>query len=261
MKKVLLLLVAMTAAINSFAQEAKEKTLFYESFGTPTSDKNEPLADHVWDNNPGTSIDFIVGENVDEITGDVTLALNVRSNNPSNYEGASGSGNLYFNNNKKNEITFSGINTSKTENNTLSFGVFGKGEDEFHYIDEITGDAETTFRVKYYLGDDDLDGVRVDEATIGKIVTAAKTWYFISGIALPKHENLKIRFYAKKKCEVRIDDVKVTGTDKSGVETILTDQRSESSDSIYDLQGRKLQTPPESGLYIQGGKVVRSVRP
>lgn len=256
MKKILLL-IAASAALTASAEEAQ--VIFKETFGTPSSEKNEPIAEHVWDN-PIESYAWVVGINVDETTQAESEALNVRSNNPSKgYDDASGDGNLYFNNNNENSFSIMHINTADTDNNTLSFGIFGKGDDEFHYVNSEM-ETKLAFRIKYYdldnpyipegPEDEEDGGVRIDDK-IDAIISVAKTWYHIEAIELPKLANMEIRFYCKKKCEVRLDDIVIAGTNASGVETVVA---AANDGAIYDITGRRLQAEPNHGFYIKGGK-------
>lgn len=51
-------------------------------------------------------------------------------------------------------------------------------------------------------------------------------------------------------------NVKVTFTAKQAVVTDIRDIKPEGSDSIYDIQGRKLDKEPASGIFIKNGKKV-----
>ncbi len=209
MRKFLLSLIVMLP-LAAFAQQ--RVVVFHETFGNPTSEKGELIKDHKWDYdtiNSGIRYTWRFDFNSAGLE-----TLNVRNNNPSTYAGASGGGNLYFNNDKSNELTIWGINTSKTTDNRFSFGIFGKNE----------GDANDTVRFKYYLTEDELDtGVRIgadETAALGGGVSAVKVWYLVQNIAIPQCERLRLRVYAKYKSEVRVDDLKITGLTTSGIEEV-----------------------------------------
>lgn len=213
MKKFLLSLIVMLP-MAVFAQQQRV-VVFHETFGNPTSEKEELIKDHKWDYDASSGITYTWQF---DYNSSGLETLNVRSNNPSNYEGASGGGNLYFNNDKSNELTIWGINTSKTTDNRLSFGIFGKNE----------GDANDTVRFKYYLTEDELDeGIRVaadETAALGGGLSAVKVWYLVENIAIPQCERLRLRVYSKYKSEVRVDDLKITGLTTSGIEDVEQDE-------------------------------------
>ena len=110
-----LLFMALFSTASAVAAQDK---IFSEDFGTPSSEKDELIEDHVWN-----------GTNKSLLSWNLLLdgsSLNVRSNNPSDYDGASGDGNLYFKGCAS--FTIAGIATDGYDNLTLSFGAFGKNK-------------------------------------------------------------------------------------------------------------------------------------
>jgi len=208
--------MALAAAVSVSASAAGRVTVFSETFGTASSEKEELIGDHQWDNpqsESGLHYTWTFG-----YTKNGAESLNVRNNNPADYNGASGSGNLYFNNDKTNEFIIWGINTSATTDNRLSFGVFGKSDG----VGEVDSNGNPEIpdihkmRVKIYTPTTDpVEGERIGQAEIESKAGAIKTWYKVENIAIPECENLKLRFYTKKKAEVRIDDILITGVAKA----------------------------------------------
>lgn len=181
-KKLLLLIV-----LCSFVKVQAQDVLFKEDFGTATSEKEELIEDHVWSYLPETGIGYTY-----------TGALNVRTNNPSDYTDASGDGNLYFNG-EPSVFTISGIKTSGYTDILLSFGVFGKDAGQ---AKEMT--------VSYKDGDND-EVLLLDLNNVGLTATK-KTWELLSDIPdLPASESLSLIFASKGIAEIRIDDVIIKG--------------------------------------------------
>lgn len=266
------LYLALTLASMVLTATAADRTVvFSETFGTATSEKEELIADHAWDNpqnENGLHYTWTFGT-----TKNGAESLNVRNNNPSDYSGASGNGNLYFNNDKTNEFIIWGLNTSKTTDNRLSFGLFGKSDGSAADEDGIP-DAHK-MRVKIYTPTTDpVEGERIGQSDIEAVAGSAKVWYKISDIALPECENMRLRFYTKNKAEVRIDDILITGVSKvpgaignvsddaSGpiviTSTGLLSVRGAQTVTVHDLAGRVVGysrgdtdfTHLPSGLYI-----------
>ncbi|QIG89192.1 T9SS type A sorting domain-containing protein [Chryseobacterium sp. POL2] len=135
-----------------------------------------------------------------QFTGSATT--DVRSSNGSSttdYSVASGNGNVFLNANSK-FIEISNINTSNYTNLTLSFGV-------------RKGTNATTQPVKIQVS---TDGTNYTPLTYNNLPTGSGTvkWYYVSASGLiPSTSNLRIRFTGNDSTnEVRIDDVKLTGT-------------------------------------------------
>ena len=201
MKKITFIAFVFFASIST----AKAQTAFYtETFGTPTLDtpvttpgesKNELLQNHVWDTNVVTYTWTLVYNTDPTLPG----TINVRNNNPSTYAGASGVGNLYFNSNAANSFTITG-NTSGFSNVKLSFGIFGK----------VAGDAKKM--VVQYSIDGGNQFIPIATAEIAALTAAAKGWELISNIPFPTSESVKLKFSTPNLGEIRIDDVKLSGT-------------------------------------------------
>jgi hypothetical protein len=273
-----------------------QSTIFLETFGTTkvsrdgcTSvavpgtaeagkydpQKNELFTDHDW------SIDSHVWNNgvvysqnsaiITQNTCDSTrTSLNIRTNNPSNivgntYTGASGNGNLYFNANVNNSFTISGINTLNYSGISLSFGIYGKNKSDVKFL-----------KLQYDNGTGLTDA---GSAQIAALSTTKATWLLASGITLPASSNLSLTFSSPNlngaaPIEIRIDDIKISGTPAStAVNPLKTDNRkvyvsnsvitldgfASGSIEIYNMQGKKvftsqvqesIQPDLAKGLYI-----------
>lgn len=188
MRKITFLAVLIMASVGLL----KSQTTFYtETFGTPTSEKGEVLSTHVWDTNVVTYT-----WTMDETTAPGTI--NVRSNKPSTYSGASGSGNLYFNANATNKFTITG-NTTGFNDVKLSFGIFGK----------TAGDSKKMV-VEYSIdGGNQYTGIAATE--IAALTATAELWEVITTISIPTATSVKLRFSTPNLGEIRIDDVKLAG--------------------------------------------------
>ena len=258
--------VAMAALISlpSFMSAQETKVIFSENFGTPTSEKDEAVTDHVW-NNSSTMYSWSNAEDI-----------NVRNNKPSEgYEGASGDGNLYFNE-KPVSFTISGINTQGYGKIILSFGIFGK-------------DAGAAKQMIISYRDNNGDSIFIADTKDLGLAAAKGTWELISsGLSLPASSNLSISFASYEgdaKAEIRIDDVIIKGTQTaSGItateatvniyadgQTLRLEGISPTDFvSVYSISGNKvlevpaaatIQTNLPQGIYLvkAGQKITRVV--
>ncbi len=186
------LFVACLSVVASAA--GAQEVVFKETFGTPASEKDELLEDHVWGENPSSmfaSALLLEGSSV-----------NVRSNNPSDYEGASGDGNLYF----KGCASFSilGISTADRSSLNLSFGAFGKKVDDVKLM-----------KVEY-AKDGGAKALLADFASLD-LNTGKKKWTKVENIALPQANSLDLTFTSNltdllADGGIRLDDITVTGS-------------------------------------------------
>lgn len=191
--------------------------------------------------------------------------LNIRTNNPSSYTGASGNGNLYFNANQTNTFTIRGINSHNYTNISLSFAVYGKNKSDVTFL-KVQCDTGTGL---------------ADIATtqIAALSTTKATWLTVTGATLPTSDSLLLKFSSPNlngtaPIEIRIDDVKVTGTlNVSSVNTTNVDTRklymtssglsfngfTDETVQIFNTQGKRvysaqvrdlIQTNLPTGLYI-----------
>ena len=289
MKKITLLFLGIEAlTITANAQDI----IFKETFGStqPTRgtctsvtvpgtaepgkydpQKNELFTDHLW------SIDSHVW-NVGVVYSQTSVAtanpgacddtgttLNIRTNNPSTFTGASGDGNLYFNANVNNSFTVSGINTSDYNNVKLSFGIYGKNK-----IDV------TLLKLQYDSGSGFTD---LGTTQIAALSTTKGTWLTVSNLPVPSAVNLILKFSTPilngiVPIEIRIEDILITGTKiETSVNTLNPDNRkltvsnsaitltgfTTGNVEIYNTQGKKvftsgltetIQPQLSKGLYI-----------
>jgi len=265
MKKNSLLFLGM-AAFTATGISA-QTTIFKETFGTTQTtregctsgttsglydpQKCERYIDHNWSAESHVWNEGITYTPVSGITtsgcDDSGTTLNIRTNNPSlssNYSGASGNGNLYFNSNATNSFTISGINTSAYSSVTISFGIFGKS----------AGDARKIV-VQYIDNGGSLTNIAA--TNIAALNATAKVWELISGVSLPSSGNLTVRFSTPNSGEIRLDDIIITGTvQPTSVNSLNTDKRKlnvsnstitltgflNESVEIFNMQGKKMFT-------------------
>ena len=183
--------IATTAMFSLSTSAQTAVTIFSEDFGTASSTKSELIEDHVWETNSSDMFSWTVDdESVD--------GINVRNNNESDYEGASGSGNLYFKG--KATFTISGINTAGYEDIVLTFGVFGKNEGDINAMTLTINDGTTETTVS--LADMNLD------ATAG-------TWSVATVSDIPATATLTLTFASTLDAAddggIRLDDITITG--------------------------------------------------
>ncbi len=193
-----LLLAALTAATTSTSASADngtatKTTLFSEDFGTAATEKDEPIESHVWAKNPSAMFSWTTATADDNV--------NVRTNNPSDYDGASADGNLYFKGVAS--FTITGIATEGYEGLELAFGAFGKNAGDVKAMTaECKADGGQAAQVA------DFANLGLDE---GK-----KKWSKASGIALPQAKSLTLTFSSNLNLAddggIRLDDITVTGT-------------------------------------------------
>jgi len=293
MKKITLILVGIsifTGFINA------QTIIFSETFGTTKAtrdactsvavpgtaepgkydpQKNELFTDHDWNANSHVWNDGVAYSQTSAIItqnacDSVRTSLNIRTNNPSTtvgntYTGASGNGNLYFNANVNNSFTISGINTLNYTGISLSFGIYGKNTSDVKFL-----------KLQYDNGTGLTD---VGATQIAALSTTKAKWLLASGITLPASSNLNLTFSSPNlngtaPIEIRIDDIKISGTSTStAVNPLKTDNRkvyvsnsvitldgfASGSIEIYNMQGKKvftsqvqesIQPDLAKGLYI-----------
>ena len=172
-----------TSDSDSSSTTSGKSTIFYETFDTPSSSKDEAIEDHVWETNGSSYFSWEVADD--------DSSINVRSNNASDYEGASGSGNLYFKGYAS--FTISGIQTNTTtadgvtpdySNVELSFGTFGKSDDDIKCMTLTITDGKDNVSVYDFSELDDSYGLE----------TAAGTWGTLSFSGFQYYSPLTLTF-------------------------------------------------------------------
>lgn len=272
MKKITLLFLGIVAlSITASAQDI----IFKETFGTtqPTRgtctsvsvpgiaeagnydpQKNELFTDHLWSTDSHVWNDGVTYSQTSVATSnpgacdDSGTTVNIRTNNPSTFTGASGDGNLYFNANVNNSFTVSGINTSNYDNVKLSFGIYGKNKVDV-----------TLLKLQY---DNGTGLTYLGTAEIAALSTTKATWLTVSDITLPSGTNLSLIFSTPTlngiaPIEIRIDDIIITGTAvETSVNSLNTDNRkltvsnstmtlkgfTTGNVEIYNIQGKRVFT-------------------
>ncbi len=226
----------LVACVSSLSIVATAQTVvFQEDFGTPTSEKAEVFEDHEWGNNAATMFNY-----TSLLDGS---GLNVRSNNPSDYEGASANGNLYF----KGCIEFSivGINTAGYNSMKLSFGAFGKNKDDV-----------TLMKVDYAV--DGGDRTALANFADLELDTAKKKWTKVEGLELPSGTTLDLIFSSNLSDltadgGIRLDDIVITGETTDGITAAAA---SHGGVAIHGNTIKYLGSTGNAALYdIRGTKV------
>ena len=253
MRKIFTSTLAIVAAItlNAIAAHADDtlSVIFYEDFGTASSEKNEAIEDHVWNTNSSSMFSWSLA------TDD--SSINVRTNNASDYDGASADGNLYF----KGYATFviTGISTSGYSDITLTFGAFGKNKGDVVGMTLTCNDGTSSDTTNF-------STLNLDET--------AKTWSVATVSSIAETSSLTLTYTSSLDPDddggIRLDDIKLTGYVSSGVTAVTASQvgryavigRSVSSiegdAAVYDITGRKVTTVaegesvtlPAAGVYI-----------
>lgn len=250
--------VAAMMAVPSSVLAQAEVTIFQEDFGTAASEKDEALEDHVWGGNPESMFSWTA----DEATGS---SVNVRTNNPSDYEGASGDGNLYFKGYAS--FTISGIDTKGYKDVRLSFGAFGKNAADKY--DESKGETLVADVVNMKLTCA-AGGETKELADFSKLDLdqGNKTWTLVSGVTgVPAADGVSLTFTSAVPNEdggIRLDDIRLTGVDISagignvnaGEEAIYYDGNSLSyraaggAAAVYSVSGSRM-------LVVKAGDTVQ----
>lgn len=191
----------------AFAQE--NKVVFKEDFGTASSKKDEPIENHQWETNDKSMFTWNVADG---------SSINVRTNNKSDYDDASGDGNLYFKGIAS--FTISGIKTENYKDLKLAFGVFGKNSAATNT--EALGKntpADINFMKVTCTA---IEGTPVEVADLSKLSLNqdGDVWDHLDGIALTNQsKTLTLTFTTSLDATadggIRIDDVTITGTDIS----------------------------------------------
>lgn len=233
-----LLLACFTVAVSA---ASAQEIVFQENFGTPSSEKDELLADHVWGVNPASmfaSTLLLDGSSV-----------NVRSNNPSDYEGASGDGNLYF----KGCARFSilGISVGDYSSLQLSFGAFGKNADDVN-------------KMKVEYAKDGGESVLLADFASLNLNTAKKKWTKVDNLALPQANSLDLTFVSDMPDltadgGIRLDDIIITGQKNATGISQVTDTQAGLLVGEHALQYLGRQT--QAILYGLDGRKVANLTP
>ncbi len=209
-------LFAMTAVPAGISAQ-NETVIFSEDFGTAASEKDEPISEHDWGTGDASMFSWTPAEG-----DDGTNSINVRTNKPSDYDGASADGNLYFKGSAS--FTITGISTENYSDVTLSFGAFGKNADDIKNMTVSYTDGTTAKEV-------------TDLSTLGFNASKGK-WSTGTITGLPAAKSLSITFSSSIPDEdggIRLDDIKVTGASTStGIKDNVSD------DNTIGISGRNL---------------------
>lgn len=227
--------MALSLASTSLMADDATTIIFYEDFGTASSEKDEAIEDHVWATNSSDYFSWVIPSDDDNI--------NVRTNNASDYDGASADGNLYF----KGSATFtiSGINTADYSNVGLSFGAFGKNKKDVECmtLTITSADGQAT---EVDFGDLDLD-------------TSKKTWSVATISDVPSTESLQLSFTSSLDVDddggIRLDDIKLTG---EAISTGITSL--EEAPIMFQVEGSAVLSSTAADIYSLSGRRVASVK-
>lgn len=228
MKKTLLFfgMVVFSACVSA------QTTIFSETFGTTKTTrgncptvilgttetgkydplKNEQYTDHDWSPNSHVWNNGIAYSQTSAVTSSVDAcdnagtSLNIRADYPSNMIGSSGNGNLSFCANTANSFTISGINTQNYKNIVLSFAILG-----------LNNADAMQLRLQYDNGEGFTD---IGQNQIGSLSTVGLNWLQVNNIILPAGSIFSLKFSTpitnplnkNNPVEIRIDDIKITGT-------------------------------------------------
>jgi hypothetical protein len=192
----LVVIYALTAALNA------QPIIFAENMGVPTG--TTAIAAYATGTAPATF------ENAATLTydqGDATAAADVRSSNPSSgYVGASGGGNIFFTSSAgERGFAIGGIAAANYNSLQLTYG----------YRKE-NGSALPTFSVDYWNGSGWVTIANTAGDLFNEAANAAVGWYLAKTLNLPigaQIDGLKIRFVKSGSVSLRIDDIKLTGTE------------------------------------------------
>lgn len=187
--KAKLLLLAILVHMGCLAQ-----TIFTENMGTPSGTTS--IAVNTFQNN---SLTFS--------NGSQTSAADIRSTSASSsYSNASGGGNVYFTSTSgAYGFSIEGINASNY--NTLSI--------QFGYKKEVVA-SHATFSVDYWNGSSWTTLANSPFTLFNEGSGAPAVWYLSKSLAIPADaqiNGLKLRFVKTGSIAIRIDDVKLTGTE------------------------------------------------
>lgn len=239
-----------------------QTTIFCETFDTAASEKDEAIEDHAWTTNGASYFSWSVNEYLTDGSADEYSSLNVRTNNASDYDGASADGNLYFKGVAS--FTISGVNTQNYSDITLSIGGFGKNKNDIQSMSlTIDADGSTTI---YDFADLGFDGTK-------------KTWSKVTISNIAQAESLKLTFTSSLAIDetddggIRLDDITLSGTAQTSSYVSLSAADDEQITivgrtiaygataglaEVYDLSGRKIATVvagdsvtlSEAGVYV-----------
>lgn len=239
-----------------------QTTIFCETFDTATSEKDEAIEDHAWTTNGASYFSWSVNEYLTDGSADEYSSLNVRTNNVSDYTGASADGNLYFKGVAS--FTISGVNTQNYSDITLSIGGFGKNKNDIQSM-ALTIDADGT-TTTYNFADLGFDNTK-------------KTWSKVTISNIAQAESLKLTFTSSLAIDetddggIRLDDITLAGTALSSSNVAISSADDEQvsiagrtiaysanagAAEVFDLSGRKVATVvagdsvtlSEAGVYV-----------
>ncbi len=191
-------------------------TVFSENMGTPTS--NTAIAANTFQNSTLT----------------FSGTADVRNNTPSAaYTNASGGGNVFITNITDKYFTISGINSANFNSLGLSFGVWkSSGLSSAITSAQFVVEVATNYNVSSNTGTfSALSYATISTGSAWSLVT-------ISGGTIPSSNNLAIRFRQNQTtAQLRIDDVKLTGTTAPSGPTVTTTAATPISASGATLNG------------------------
>lgn len=181
----------------SFINVGAQTSIFSESMGTPTGTTS--ISSNTFQNSNSLSYS----------NGGQPGSADVRNTNVSStYSGFSAGGNTYFTSSTTQAsygFSIEGINASNYSSLTLQFG----------YRKELQA-THATFSVDYWNGSAWITLANTASALFNEISTYNAGWYLSKSLSLPidaQINGLKIRFVKSGSYSIRIDDVKLTGTE------------------------------------------------
>ena len=222
------------------AAAQSQTTVFSENFGNPASEKDELIEDHEWNTNPRSMFSW-------QLLLDGS-SINIRSNNPSDYDGSSAEGNLYFKGCASFIIT--GIDTHDYKSLQLSFGAFGKNKGDVENMKvecKDGGNGKTSEKQFAGLGLD-TGKKKWSKATLGNFVPASNdvTLTFTSNLADLEADG-----------GIRLDDITITGEKTpTGIDNIGAQKR------ILAINGKSISYDAADGtaiIYNVSGQKIASV--
>jgi endonuclease/exonuclease/phosphatase family metal-dependent hydrolase len=191
---------SLALTINAASTGGGGGTLFAENMGIPTG--NTLVSVYVTGTAPATF------QNKGTLTfgqGEQAAECDVRgTSGSSGYSGASGGGNVWFASASTRGFSIEGIDAASYSGLKLNFG----------YRKELTS-VHAALAVDYWNGSAWVSLANSASALFGESATAGVGWYLSNTLSLPSGaqiNGLKIRFVKTGTDNIRIDDVKLTGT-------------------------------------------------
>jgi hypothetical protein len=191
-----------------------QTTIFSENLGIPTTTSGFAIATYATGTAPATF------QNAATLTygiGDQAGAADIRKTSTSNNSGASGEGNVFFSSSTAagdRGFSVESINASGFNTLQLSYG-----------YRKNSGTAFAGLSVDYWNGAAWITVANTSNDLFNELAAAATGWYAAKTLSLPagaQIAGLKLRFVKSGAIEIRIDDIKLTGTPAGGDVTAPT---------------------------------------